>query len=151
MSSRRHLDRKRPGLKLSARALAGMGLHTPDQIALWARKHGLLSVYLVAFPVHGFFPSCWQVIRPGYRTDPNAVGWMQGRKTFTFLSNKDRAVAERNARDWASAHFGVDEWVKIEGMTSAVFPAPVGDALQAADPRVIVARDRHTSKAWQVV
>lgn len=146
VSSRRHLDRKRPGIKISARALAGLGLYTPELVALWARKHGLLSVYIEAYPVHGVFPACWQVVRPGYKTDPNAAGWMRGRKTFIFLSGKDKLTSEQNARNWASAHFGVEDWVRIEGFANAVFPASVGEALQIANKDIIIARNRTPSR-----
>lgn len=115
-------------------------------MSLWARRHGLLSVYLEAYPVHGIFPSCWQVVRPGHKTDPGAVGWMRGRKTFVFLSNRDKAAAEQNARNWAGAHFNVEEWVRIEGIANAIFPGPVGDALQAVDPNIIIARNRNLSR-----
>lgn len=130
---------------LSAKALANLGLHTPGQVALWARKYGLLSVYLESSPVRSVFPSCWQVIRPGHRTDPKALAWMGGAKTFIFATPKEKATAERRAMDWASTTFDVEEWVKIEGIANAFFPAIVGDSLQAVDPAIVIARNRHVT------
>lgn len=142
MSSPRHQDHKRPGAKLSSKALGRLGLFTPDQIALWARRHGLLSVYLRQVPIRGVYPACWQVVWPGHRTDASGPAWHAGHKSFAYSDSSDRQFAERRARAWASAHFNADTWVRIEGIGGALFPDVVGDVLQTVDPEVIIARNR---------
>lgn len=119
-------------------ALASIGVLTPRDLALWARKRGVLSVYLAFTAARFPHPPAWQVIRPGYETDPLAEAWQQGRKTFCVYTVGDRTAAEQNARLWASVHYAVDRWVKIDGLGKTLFPDTVAIALRPHLPGLTV-------------
>lgn len=56
--------------------------------------------------------AAWQVVVPGYKTDPKAHWQDHGNKTFIVHGQqaKDETFAE--ARAWAEARFGPITWVK---------------------------------------
>ena len=134
------------GPNQNRKALLERGIVTPEDLALWARKRGMLSVYIQWLPARGAYPSHWQVVRPGYKTDPKAPAWQRGNKTWICDSLKEKNQAEENARYWASAHFDVDGWVRIEGLGGALFPDLVARELRSHIPElwVMAKRQRHT-------
>jgi hypothetical protein len=76
-------------------------------------------------------PQGWQVIRPGYKTDPDGAWYYQHNKTFT--GNKGAQEALQQAKDWASAKYNLSgEWVKIPGFRGDWFPAESVPAIKAA-------------------
>ncbi len=56
------------------------------------------------------FPSRWQVIRPGYKTDPNASWYDHGRKTFTHSGGDSKKAAFAEAQAWAGNRYGIKNW-----------------------------------------
>jgi hypothetical protein len=118
--------------------LATIGVRTPRDLALWARQRGVLSVFLAYTPVQHPYPAAWQVVRPGYDTDPLAEPWQQGRKTFCVYTVNDRSSAEQAARVWASVTYAVDRWVKIDGLGKTLFPDTVAIALRPHLPGLTV-------------
>jgi len=111
--------------KANRQALMSRGIVMPADLALWARKRGLLSVYIEWLPARGAYPGHWQVIRPGHKTDPEAPAWHRGNKTWVATSVTEKNYHEESARFWASSHFAVDDWGRVEGLGAALFPDTV--------------------------
>ncbi len=54
----------------------------------------------------------FKVIRPGFKTDPNAHWMDDGCKVF-YLSGRDKFQETlKEAQDWAGEKYGIKEWVK---------------------------------------
>jgi hypothetical protein len=56
--------------------------------------------------------AAWQVVRPGYRTDPGGHWRDVGHKTFSVYRRDQKAAQLDAAKAWADAQFGVTEWAK---------------------------------------
>ena len=128
------------GLQSNARhkQLAAEGLSTPTDLALWARRRGLLSVYLqyVSAPGTGA-ESSWQVIRPGFDTDPEDTKHL-GTKTFPSSGNAEKILALQDAMVWLSLTYGVDKWVSISGFPNTLFPIDTAKELREVCPSVSI-------------
>jgi len=75
-------------------------------------------------------PSGWQVIRPGFKTDPDGAWYFQHNKTFSG-GRADDAVLQQ-AKDWATSKYKLTgEWVKIPGFRGDWFPAESVSAIKA--------------------
>lgn len=62
-----------------------------------------------------FLSAAWQVVRPGFKTDPNSYWRDYGHKTFdVWRPGKDKEPKRLEAIAWASERYGFDpdEWVK---------------------------------------
>lgn len=95
----------------------------------YSNETGLTGVYLsyrTAQKGRWFRSAAWQVIRPGYRTDPEAHWTDHGHKTFdVFRPGDQKGTRLAEAQEWAGARYGVTEWVKIPGFPGDVFPAEI--------------------------
>jgi hypothetical protein len=120
-------------------------VRTPVDLARWARKHGLLGVYIDFTTNIGFLPAHWQVRREGHRTDASAPAWARGNKTFVVRSVAEKHAKEQIACAWGSAHYGVASWVRIEGLGVALFPEAVAEELRRHVPDVRVRNLRRSS------
>jgi hypothetical protein len=70
--------------------------------------HG--QVYISWFPSDRVFSARYQVVRRGYRTDPNAHWHDNGHKTFSYYGGaqyKREALAQ--AKAWAKDRYGIPE------------------------------------------
>lgn len=119
--------------------LAGQGIHTATDLALWARRHGLLSVYLeLVTPMNVKDPSSyWQVVRPGYETDPDDSAHM-GNKAFPATTTAERVLALQDAVTWLSLTYGVEQWVGVAGFPNCLFPIDTARALREVCPSVVI-------------
>lgn len=76
--------------------------------------------------------AAWQVIRPGYETDPTGH-WMNNKtKTFTVYGDKADRLIE--AQQWAQEHYGVTQWAKTNRLrvgSGDWFPVEVINWLEA--------------------
>jgi hypothetical protein len=118
--------------------LAAEGLSTPTDLALWARRRGLLSVYLKFSPAPDrSSESVWQVIRPGYDTDPEDTKHL-GIKTFAAQGNVERILSLQDALVWLSITYGVDKWVSISGFPNTLFPIDTAKELREVCPSVSI-------------
>lgn len=62
-------------------------------------------------------PASWAVIRPGFKTDPNAHWMDHGTKTFKVYTPSDKADKEAQlaqAIAWATERYGYDTWVRCQ-------------------------------------
>lgn len=73
--------------------------------------------------------AAWQVYRPGYITDANAHWEDRGTKTFGCWGARGaaeaKALALGQAREWATARYGDQQWTTLPGLRHALLPAPV--------------------------
>jgi hypothetical protein len=122
-------------------ALASLRIGAPEDVALWARKRGLLGVYIEFIPARNVLPACWQVVRPGHRTG-DGPPWQRGHKTFIVHSLPEKHAMEERARRWAGTEFGCPSWVRIEGLGNALFPEAVAEELGAYLPDLVTYRQR---------
>jgi hypothetical protein len=68
----------------------------------------------------------WRVIRPGFETDPNAHWQDHKQKTFAAVyPQTDKAPKLEEAKAWATARYGITEWVTIPGLRDTRFPIEV--------------------------
>lgn len=58
----------------------------------------------------GAMSARYQVVRIGYRTDPNAHFLDNGHKTFSAGIRKEQAL--RDAMEWADKRYGKREWLR---------------------------------------
>jgi hypothetical protein len=76
-------------------------------------------------------PAAWQVIRPGFRTDPNGYWRDYGHKTFNVYGREQKEAKRLEAIAWASERYDFDpeDWVPSPfGRASGWFPRPVLEA-----------------------
>jgi hypothetical protein len=126
---------------LSARdALRELGIDSPETLAAWARRRGLLGVFIRYTSAKAPLPGHWQVIRPGYATDTPRMSdpwWRRGVKTFICTGTEEKNLMEERAKTWASGHFDVATWVRIENaMGGTLFPDSVGDEVRRLVPEI---------------
>jgi hypothetical protein len=65
----------------------------------------------------------WRVVRPGYKTDPQAHWSLNGCRVFTQFEhsyNKDAALAA--AKNWAGDRYNIADWEKVPGFGGDWFP-----------------------------
>lgn len=116
--------------------LAAEGITSPTDVALWARRRGLLSVYL-QFVSSNSSSSYWQVVRPGYETDPSDVQHL-GNKTFPATNLPERLLALQDALTWLSITYGVESWVAIAGFPNTLFPIGTAKELRSVCPAMLL-------------
>jgi hypothetical protein len=81
----------------------------------YARDHGAPGVYIDYRPYQGGRASqsaAWQVVRPGFKTDPNGHWRDYGHKTFTVYVTEEKEARLAEAIEWATKRYGITEWVK---------------------------------------
>lgn len=125
----------------AATALAErLRIFNPHNASTFAGERGGAGVYVTYRPeqrgrVYTF--AAWQVVRPGYKTDPGGHWMDHGHKTFGVRSVQERSAVLEEALEWASRRYGVTDWEKIPGIRGTYFPAGdariIRDALQEAD------------------
>ena len=120
--------------------LAAEGIATPTDLALWARRRGLLSVFLQFLSASGS-DSSWQVIRPGFETDPEDTQNL-GNKTFPASGLAERLLSLQNALVWLSFTYGVEKWVSIAGLPNTLFPIDTAKALREVCPSIALTNAR---------
>jgi hypothetical protein len=102
-----------------------------DNAARAAAEAGLPGIYLQHVGASAY-PGGWTVNRPGFKTDPSRIH-NGGRKLFMGAPS---SPARQEAIDWATARYGITEWVKIPGFRNTLFPAAaaqtISDAYKAA-------------------
>lgn len=74
--------------------------------------------------------SAWQVLRPGYRTDPSNASTVDYQQK-TIGVNGDRAERLEEAQAWAAGRYKVTEWASIPGLPGEYFPKAVADLIKA--------------------
>lgn len=126
------------------------GVVSGRDLALWARKRGLLSVYLSVRPLSPLTPAAWQVIRPGYQTDPSAPKRDRGHKTFTYDSVDEKNRAETRARAWAANEYEIFDWRRIQGFGTSLFPVSVVEELTRLHPETESYRQRQSVESTYV-
>lgn len=62
-------------------------------------------------------PARWQVVRPGFKTDPDGHWMNYGHKTFLLVNagethKEKKEIALEEAKAWASERYGITEWAK---------------------------------------
>jgi hypothetical protein len=127
-----------------------LGITDPDSLAKWAKSKGLLGVYIFFRARTTYMSGAWQVVRPGYKTDPNTLATNLGRKTFKFEGLREKHLAEQRAKDWADNEFGGGHsigWWRIEHFGPNLFPESVARELNRFLPELkIYAQRQHTVK-----
>jgi len=117
----------------------------PQMINDW----GLLVAYAAAHPDQpmpvaivyraqstgrSYQSAAWQVIRPGYKTNPDGHWRDNGHQTFTiFRPSEQRAAQLDEAMNWARERYGVVVWKRTNRLRTrgAYFPAAVVDWFEA--------------------
>jgi hypothetical protein len=130
-------------------SLKKMGIFDSKSLALWAKKRGLLGVYLEFRPKTNLQEGAWQVVRPGYKTNPNTIATNLGRQTFIYHDLKTKHTAEKRAQDWTDFTFGngyAIGWRRIEGFGPSLFPLAVAQELQEYFPDLHVYANRQAHK-----
>jgi hypothetical protein len=97
-------------------------------VARQAGEAGLPDIhvgYTPAFTGRGYRSARWQVVRPGYKTDPEGHWEDDGHKTFSVLSRDVKESQRLAAIDWASYRYGIEEWGRIAGIPGDWFPVEV--------------------------
>lgn len=80
--------------------------------------YGRGTPFIAYRPQEGVFGSRWQVVRPGFKTDPSAHWSDHGYKTFTVFGQdgathaRKKELARGEAEEWASERYGINEWKK---------------------------------------
>jgi hypothetical protein len=54
----------------------------------------------------------WQVIRPGFKTDPEASWYDYGCKTFVVFGKVDKQEKLEEAIKWATLKYEINVWIK---------------------------------------
>lgn len=85
-----------------------IGIHNEYEFA----GHGNVAIHYQPYDKISGVGSWWMVYRPGYKTDPGGH-WISGdNKTFTVWSRKEKGATLTQAKEWASAKYGIKEWAK---------------------------------------
>jgi hypothetical protein len=127
--------------------LKAMQIVSSDDLALWAKRRGLLGVYLGFRPKTTYLKAAWQVVMPGGKTDPGAIAVNKGRKTFTYDSLQGKHAAEMRAKEWADHTYAGGspiKWLRIEGFGADLFPESVIQELRRFLPDIAVYGTRRT-------
>lgn len=107
-----------------------LGVVNSHDLCRWATRNGYdkSAVFVAYRPQDKWTLAGWQVIRPGYQTDPGGHWSNFGDKTFdgTGSEVRDAALA------WASERYGVTEWKGMTGLGSDRFPADLVALAKAA-------------------
>lgn len=120
--------------KITRKRLNEAGFVNDHDLATAAATLGLVGVFVDYRPPEDgriTIAAAWQVIRPGFQTDPKAHWSDYGRKTFTIpwgqvREQKDSMRSEAIA--WASQRYRLDpeDWLPSPfGRGSGWFPGPV--------------------------
>lgn len=99
---------------------------------------GVFLYYRPQQPGRGYHPAAYQVMRPGYNTDPDAFWRDNKTKTFTLFARDERSQALLAAQQWANERYpalrtesGEIEWATIPGMPGDLFPVQTAQWLKA--------------------
>ena len=121
--------------------LRSLRIFNPYDAATFASRRGGAGVYIAYRPQQtgrAYQPAAWQVIRPGFRTDPDSH-WRDGlNKTFVVFEPRpgshmsDKELQRAAAEEWASDRYKVAGWVKIPGVPGALFPDQDAAIIKAA-------------------
>lgn len=128
--------------------LGAMGIRSSDDLARWAKRRGLLGVYIGFRPKSTYLKAAWQIVMPGGKTDPNTIAVNKGRKTYTFDSLQGKHAAEQRAKEWADHTFAGGspiKWLLIEGFGADLFPESVIQELRTFLPDIVVYGKRQKS------
>lgn len=124
----------------SAEALRRLGIYNPWTAVLHAKKAGVLpDLYITYRTSDRWTSSAWQVVRPGYQTDPDGHWKDYGHKTFIVNDRPghDKQAALDEAVQWCEKRYGYNgEWDKVTGLPGAWFPRFVADYLKSEIRRV---------------
>jgi len=129
--------------------LSAMDIKSSDDLARWAKRKGLLGIYITFRPKTTFTKPAWQVVMPGGKTDSNTIAVNQGRKTFTYEDKAGKHLAEKRAKEWSDHTYGGGSaigWYKIDGFGADFFPKAVVDELLRFLPDLVVYSKRQPSK-----
>lgn len=112
-----------------------LSIYNAHNACTYAAEHGGTGIYITYRPQQtgrGYLNAAWQVVRPGFHTNPDGHWRDRGHKTFNVFRSTTREEQEKLAKEWASTRYGVTEWVKIPGLPYAWFPAQDRDIIKAA-------------------
>ena len=130
-----------PSAHTRHKQLAAEGISTSIDLALWARRRGLLSVFLQFISLPSSREAYWQVVRPGYETDASDTAH-SGNKTFPATGVPERILSLQEALIWLSLTYGVEKWVSVAGFPNTLFPIDTAKELREVCPSVLVSNDR---------
>lgn len=77
--------------------------------------HGFFDrgrVFVSYGPGDKWFSPRWQVVRPGFKTDPDAHWKDNGHKTFYVWRRDEKAAQLEAAKAWAGEKYGITEWAR---------------------------------------
>lgn len=124
-------------------ALRTHGIFNPHALLKEARSQGLHDVYIEYSPAErgrGHRAARWQVIRPGYKTDPDGHWMDHGHMTFSVWRGAEKAEKKKDAILWASKRYNipVEDWVVCPGFPGVLVPSEVATfaKLLAKNPKV---------------
>lgn len=112
----------------------GARMHSGYDLAReYARALRTVGVYISYRPQangRAYHPAAWQIIRPGFSTDPDGHWRDDGHKTFTVYApaTAEKQAKLEEAKAWVGEKYGYREWERtnrIEYATGDWFPAPV--------------------------
>lgn len=110
-----------------------LGIANPVEAIKYAADRGVgpgVYVHYRSSDAQARIWSAWQVLRPGYKTDPANLATMD-RQQKTISVTGDRAAKLEEAKKWAGARYGITEWDTIPGLPGEHFPKAVADLIKA--------------------
>lgn len=120
----------------SRRELRALGiLRSPESLFTWAKKHGLLAVFLRFIPESKLGPARWEVVN-----FPNVE------KSFECFGSTEKNLMEERAKTWAAIRYELDSWVRIEGFGGTLWPETLAEELKIYAPAVRWHRRRQHAK-----
>jgi hypothetical protein len=121
----------------SAEALRALGIVNPHEAIKYAAARGVgpgVYIHYRASDAQARIWSAWQVLRPGFRTDPRDLATMN-RQQKTISVHGDRAAKLEEAKQWAGSRYGITEWDTIPGLPGEVFPKAIADLIKVEAAR----------------
>lgn len=96
--------------RLTRNSWRALGVFNSHQLC----QRGGKGVYVAYIPTdrgRGGHGAYWQVIRPGYKTDPGGPWYNHGHKTFNLWRREEKEAKRLEAIAWASERYGITgEW-----------------------------------------
>jgi hypothetical protein len=96
-------------IKVNKELLKAVNVYNPHNLCTQGGD-GVFVSYIPQRPGRVYRNAKWQVVRPGYKNDPDGWWGDYGHKTFNVFSRAEKEPQRLAAIAWASERYGIKQW-----------------------------------------